>query len=730
MDLTEEIKKIKSINDLKTVAEYYGVNFKKNDKNIKGCCPIHSEKTPSFYLKDKGAGAFFKCFGCGAGGDVVNLVKAMENFSTLEATKKAYEILGIKWDYEPSKLDKLINYIETNEFYQKEDYYIEDIFIYMVDTDKPSFLKIKYRLIPEKKENGKKPKDMRTYKIVDAGEYYKTTTKEKGGEYEYTTYNYPAVKKAIEKDNNIYFVEGEKDVKNLQRYGLTATTIYTKKWNDKYTEQLKGAKVVFIGDTGKAGEEFKKTVYENLKNVVKTFKVVDLPNIEDLGDNADVTDWLGVEGNTKEKLIEAIKDGHDLLKDPIYKYLDKKINNKGEVTYTPQKIWENLECLLKVNNIKVKYNELSKNIDIDGIAQDIGENSQLYDIHSLCHKNRLKLNINDIQNFTERIAKKNKYNPVKNYLNECYKNWNGESVLKDLCNTLETPSWYNSDHKELFVTKWLINTVRIAFNTFSDGYNCEGVLVIQGRQRMGKTRWIKSIVPNINWVKTGLEIDPSDKDKIKLATKYWISELGEMDATLKRDQAKLKAFFTEAKDEYRKAYARVEEAYPRLTSFYATVNDEEFLKDPTGNFRYWVIPVENINVNHNIDLSQLWGEIMYLWKNEQLPHYLTETDYKILEINNKNFETKDEVYVKIAEGFDWDLDQNYWFTMRATEIGDYLGIKNMTSLGNNLKKFGVEKKRTNKGNAYIVPPFKKKNDEDLTSPFTKVNEKYNPFRVI
>ena len=254
---------------------------------------------------------------------------------------------------------------------------------------------------------------------------------------------------------------------------------------------------------------------------------------------------------------------------------------------------------------------------------------------------------------------------------------------------------------------------------------------MQGSQGVGKTRWIKSIVSNINWVKTGLEIDPSDKDKIKLATKYWISELGEMDATLKRDQAKLKAFFTEAKDEYRRAYARIEESYPRLTSFYATVNDEEFLKDPTGNRRYWVVPVEKINVDHDINLDQLWGEVMHLWKVKNIPYYLTENDYKILNENNKNFEVKDQVYIKIAEGFDWDLDKNYWFKMRSTEIANYLGITNMTALGNNLKKFPAEKlKRSSQGQFYIVPPFKKKNDEDLTSPFTKVNEKYNPFRAV
>ena len=724
MEIKEAIQGIKTVSNLKQVIQYYGINLEEKGKEIKGCCPFHSEKTPSFHITDKGNGAFYKCFGCGASGDIINFIQAKEGLTTFEATKKAYEILALKLDMQPSKIDRLIDYIETNNFYKIEGFKIEDIHIYMINEDNPSFLKVKYRSLTDKTK-----KDLRTYKIIDAGDYYKTTTKEKGGDYTPTIYNYPAVKKAIEKDNNIYFVEGEKDVKTLQKLGLTATTIYAKKWLEAYTEQLTGTKIVFIGDTGEAGEEFKNLVYENLKNVVKTFKVVDLPNIEQLGDNADVTDWLNIKGNTKEKLIEAIKDSHDLLKDPIYKYLDKREDSKGNITYIPQKIWENLECLLKVNNIKVKYNELSKNIDIDGIEQGIGENSQLYDIHSLCHKNRLKLNINDIQNFIERISKKNRYNPVANYLETCFKNWDGKSRIKDLCNTLITPNWYNSEHKELFVTKWLINTARIPFNDGS--YGCEGVLVLQGSQGVGKTRWIKSIVPNINWVKTGLEIDPSDKDKIKLATKYWISELGEMDATLKRDQAKLKAFFTEAKDEYRRAYARIEESYPRLTSFYATVNDEEFLKDPTGNRRYWVVPVEKINVDHDINLDQLWGEVMHLWKVKNIPYYLTENDYKILNENNKNFEVKDQVYIKIAEGFDWDLDKNYWFKMRSTEIANYLGITNMTALGNNLKKFPAEKlKRSSQGQFYIVPPFKKKNDEDLTSPFTKVNEKYNPFRAV
>ena len=85
------------------------------------------------------------------------------------------------------------------------------------------------------------------------------------------------------------------------------------------------------------------------------------------------------------------------------------------------------------------------------------------------------------------------------------------------------------------------------------------------------------------YVKTGLELDPSDKDKVYQCIKYWVCELGELDSTFKRDLAKLKAFITEQTDEFRRPYGLVPIKYPRKTSFYATVNNEEFLKDECEN---------------------------------------------------------------------------------------------------------------------------------------------------
>ena len=114
MEIKEAIQNIKSINDLKTVVEHYGINLNKVGKEIKGCCPFHKEKTSSFKIHDKGDGAFYKCFGCEKSGDIVDFIRDIENstLTPLEATKKAYDILGLKCDLKPSKLDNLKEYIE------------------------------------------------------------------------------------------------------------------------------------------------------------------------------------------------------------------------------------------------------------------------------------------------------------------------------------------------------------------------------------------------------------------------------------------------------------------------------------------------------------------------------------------------------------------------------------------------------------------------------------------
>jgi DNA primase len=78
------------IDDLKTQTNIVSVigdvvPLKKTGATWKGLCPFHQEKTPSFNVNgDKG---FFKCFGCGAGGDVVKFVELYQKLSFPEAVR-------------------------------------------------------------------------------------------------------------------------------------------------------------------------------------------------------------------------------------------------------------------------------------------------------------------------------------------------------------------------------------------------------------------------------------------------------------------------------------------------------------------------------------------------------------------------------------------------------------------------------------------------------------------
>ena len=84
--------------------------------------------------------------------------------------------------------------------------------------------------------------------------------------------------------------------------------------------------------------------------------------------------------------------------------------------------------------------------------------------------------------------------------------------IQMLCDALITRSDYDQELKKLLITKWLLNTATIVFN--------DGNTNIEGKQGIGKTRLIRKLIPM--YVKTGLELDPSDKGKVYQCIKYWV----------------------------------------------------------------------------------------------------------------------------------------------------------------------------------------------------------------
>ena len=87
------LAEIKARTNLADLIEEYGVSLRRQGSTAKACCPFHKEKTPSFAVNiDKG---FYKCFGCGEGGDAITFVQKMEGLPFLEAARKLAERAGV-----------------------------------------------------------------------------------------------------------------------------------------------------------------------------------------------------------------------------------------------------------------------------------------------------------------------------------------------------------------------------------------------------------------------------------------------------------------------------------------------------------------------------------------------------------------------------------------------------------------------------------------------------------
>jgi len=83
MDFVEQLKS--SVDIVKTVGEYVRLKRAGSTPRYMGLCPFHTEKSPSFSVH--GSHQFFKCFGCGLGGDVLNFIMEIERISFYEALK-------------------------------------------------------------------------------------------------------------------------------------------------------------------------------------------------------------------------------------------------------------------------------------------------------------------------------------------------------------------------------------------------------------------------------------------------------------------------------------------------------------------------------------------------------------------------------------------------------------------------------------------------------------------
>lgn len=142
------------------------------------------------------------------------------------------------------------------------------------------------------------------------------------------------------------------------------------------------------------------------------------------------------------------------------------------------------------------------------------------------------------------------------------------------------------------------------------------------------------------------------KDELLVLHKCWIQEWGEIDAvTSEKKAAEVKRFLSKQQDTLRKPYASITEEFLRRQIIVGTVNNRQFLKDPTGDRRFWIIPVQV----DQIDLDTLAKERDAIWSAAVAAYragercWLTREEEQRNHSNNQNFQETDEWETPIAE---------------------------------------------------------------------------------
>jgi len=396
----------------------------------------------------------------------------------------------------------------------------------------------------------------------------------------------------------------------------------------------------------------------------------------------------------------ALVDYHSWLPD---------VNDKGK----PLSTIENVAEICRRLSITIRYNVISKEEEIlipgAGFSLDNRQNASLSWLISECAKFRMP--VDRVPDYVTYLADQNQYNPVANWITS--RPWDGQDHLAQLLATVKAKGEARdprvAEMKRAFISRWMISAVAAAFRP--TGVSAHGVLVFQGEQYLGKTKWFKSLVPSeLGVLKDGLLLRPDDRDSVMKCVSNWLVELGEIDATFRKsDVAALKSFLTSDCDVLRRAYARKESTFARRTVFFASVNPKNYLHDETGNRRYWTIECESLDHTHSVDMQQCWAQVYEQLFSPGESWFLTGEELDLLNHHNEDFLVIDPIEDLITRKLRWGDSDIDWRWTTATDVLVTLGRPNctkaeVTKAGLVLRKLnGDRSKRSGSARLLLVP---------------------------
>lgn len=261
------------------------------------------------------------------------------------------------------------------------------------------------------------------------------------------------------------------------------------------------------------------------------------------------------------------------------------------------------------------------------------------------------------------------YHPIREFF-ETLPAWDGveraDTLLIDYLGAEDTPYVRAVTRKELCAAYCRV---------YHPGIKFDSMIVLNGDQGIGKSTLIAKL--GGEWYSDSLNLsDMNDKTAAEKLQGYWIMEIGELAGMRKADLDKVKAFISRQDDKYRASFGRRVTPHPRQCVFFGTTNSQNgYLRDITGNRRYWNVKVPGNGKYKPWDMDedtvkQIWAEVMVyakagekLYLSPELEDYAKEEQRAAME--------RDDREGLVQEYLDMLLPDN-WDSMDVYKRRDYV----------------------------------------------------------
>ena len=303
---------------------------------------------------------------------------------------------------------------------------------------------------------------------------------------------------------------------------------------------------------------------------------------------------------------------------------DFELNKRGEIknnNFNTKLVFDNDPGLKN----SIAYDEFSHRIVVTGTlpwAKSRGEtpSANWSNNDDSCLRSYLAINYgltnsNIITDELVNVSMANRFHCVRDYLRSL--KWDGINRIDTFF--IDYLGAFDDNYTRSITRKSLIAGVA---RIMQPGIKFDSMIVLVGKQgkgkstlleKLGKTKWFTCSIGNLK-----------DKDALVGLQGYWIIEFAELDAIKKSEISGVKSYISRTVDSFRPPYGKHNEDFPRQCVFYGTINEKNFLKDPTGNRRFLPIAINITKPSKGVftdtiddEIDQIWAEAFVAWNNHE-----------------------------------------------------------------------------------------------------------------